>query len=192
MAAKKEITLLSNVDNPNLLSKKIFNWLFYVVRYVLVFTELVVIIAFLSRFTLDPKNSDLSDSMRQKKAILAVYSDFENEYNLLNQKLKTISNLYQKQPLYSPYVLALSQSAPEDIVFQSLIIKNTTTEDITAQLSIYAYQENAIIDYISQLTINPQIKTVNVTNIEKKPREDKYSVDINITFNNQEKPSPKL
>lgn len=183
MAAKKEITLLSNVDNPNLLSKKIFNWLFYVVRYVLVFTELVVIVAFLSRFALDPKNSNLSDSIRQKKAILTVYSDFENEFNLLNQKLQTISNLYQKQPLYSPYILALSQSAPQDVTFQSLSIKNTSA-GITAQLVIYAYQENAIIDFISQLTINPKIKIVNVVNIEKKPREDKYNVSINITFNN--------
>jgi hypothetical protein len=184
MAVKKEITLLSNVDNPNLLSKKLFNWLFYVVRYILVFTELVVIVAFLSRFTLDPKNSDLSDAMRQKKAILTVYSDFENEFNLLNQKLQTISTLYKKQPLYSPYLLALAQSTPQDVVFKTLTIKNTTA-GITAQLSIYAYQENAIIDFISQLTINPQIKIVNVVNIEKKPREDKYNVDINITFNNK-------
>lgn len=191
MAVKKEITLLSNADNPNLLSKKVFNWLFYVVRYVLVFTELVVIVAFLSRFSLDPKNSNLSDSIRQKKAILAVYSDFENEFNLLNQKLQTISDLYQKQPLYSPYILALSQSAPQDIVFQSLSIKNTSA-GITAQLAIYAYQENAIIDFISQLSINPQIKIVNVINIEKKPREDKYNVSINITFNNINQTSPKI
>jgi len=191
MAVKKEITLLSNVDNPNLLSKKIFNWLFYVVRYVLVFTELVVIVAFLSRFTLDPKNSDLSDAMRQKKAILTVYSDFENEYNLLNQKLQTISTLYNKQPLYSPYLLALAQSTPQDVVFKTLTIKNTTV-DITAQLSIYAYQENAIIDFISQLSLNPQIKVVNVINIEKKPREDKYNVDINVTFNNKNIAPPKI
>jgi len=191
MAVKKEITLLSNVDNPNLLSKKLFNWLFYVVRYVLVFTELVVIVAFLSRFALDPKNSDLSDSIRQKKAILTVYSDFENEYNLLNQKLQTISALYKKQPLYSPYILALAQSTPQDVIFQNLSIKNTGS-DITAQLNIYAYQENAIIDFISQLSINPQVKVVNVVSIEKKPREDKYNVNINITFNNTAKATPKI
>jgi len=53
MPAKKEISLLPDEENLDSFSARAFRWLTTVGRYVIVFTELIVICAFLSRFWLD-------------------------------------------------------------------------------------------------------------------------------------------
>lgn len=158
-------------------------WLTTVGRFVIVFTELIVIGAFISRFWLDRTNSDLSESVRQQKAILESTVDFEKEYSLLQQRLKYISNFYKTQPEFKNKLTTLVNSTPPEIIYDRLdISQDPKTADMSAKVSLFSYSESAIIDFVTNLIANPKIATVNIQTIEKKPRDPRYSVSLLLVF----------
>lgn len=184
MPLKKEISLLPDEHNPNLLSARIIKWVVTVGRFVIVFTELIVICAFISRFWLDRKNSDLSEITRQQKAILESTSQFENDYNALSRKLSAIKGIYTSQPDYTPGLDSIVSSTPNDIVYKELTVeKPVDLTNIKADLSVYALNENSIIEFITNLLLNPEFDSVSVDTIEKKPKDSKYTVDLSLIIN---------
>lgn len=177
MPIKKELSLLPNELNNNSFSARTIHYLTSVGRYIIVFTELIVISAFISRFWLDRQNSDLSESLRQQKAILESTADFEKEYSLLQSRLNYIETSYHNQPNYLQHIKALTSSIPTDVFFQNFDVDYTS-----AQISVYSYQENSLIDMIVSLSLNPDINTVDIRKIEKKSKDSKYFVDVYLKF----------
>lgn len=185
MPDNKQATLLPESENVNSFSARFIHWLTTAGRFVIVFTELIVVLAFISRFWLDRQNSDLSEVLRQQRAILESTQDFEKEYSLLQQRLVAIKNMYGNKPDYTNKVVALSNSTPPDIVFKTLTVsQDPVSKDLTASLALSALSEDSMVNFISNLTLSPDIKTVNVTSIEKKPKESTYTLNILVVFTN--------
>jgi Tfp pilus assembly protein PilN len=181
MPAKKEISLLPEEENLDSFSARAINWLTNVGRYVIVFTELIVICAFLSRFWLDRINSDLSEVIRQQQAILDSTSSFKTEYSNLQQRLNVIKSFYQDQPEYQSKIQTISESTPLDITLTKLTLDQNQS-NVSASLSFSAYQEDSIVNFITNLIVNPNIATVDIQTIEKKTRENTYRVDLSLVF----------
>lgn len=185
MAIKKELSLLPDSENPNSLNARIFKWLTTVGRWVIVMTELVVVLAFISRFWLDRKNSDLSETIRQQQAILSTTQNFESEYKSLQQRLTLIKKFYDNDPKYDQKISLLINSTPNDLVYKNLSIKtDTQTNKVTAEASLIAFNEVSIIAFINNLKLNKDIETVNINQIEKKSEENNYSISFSVIFKN--------
>lgn len=183
MPTKKEMSFLPEEENSNSVTARVINWATTAGRFVIVFTELIVICAFISRFWLDRTNSDLSEVVRQQTAILDSTADFEKEYFLLQKRLKLIGTFYQNQPEYQSKLNSLVESTPNDISYTDLTIgQNPTTNEINATIGLVAYQESSIVNFITNLMVNPKISSVDIKNIEKKPRDTKYSVNLALIF----------
>ena len=183
MPLKKEISLLPNEENSNSLLARFLVWVTSVGRVVIIFTELIVITAFLSRFWLDRKNSDLSEILRQQKTIITSAQDFESDYTSLQDRLLYIKKFYQSQPNYIKSLSSLVQSLPSDIYFQNININSDEkTSQVTAMIQLYSYQENAIVNFITNLKLNPDISNVEVSKIEKKTKDSKYYLNVSLIF----------
>lgn len=183
MPSKKEISLLPTEENSNTFWSRFFKWVTTVGRVVIIFTELIVISAFLSRFWLDRKNSDLSEVLRQQKAIIASTQEFESDYVSLQERLKYIKDFYKNQPDYISKLTSLVQSLPEGIYFQSINLgRDEKTSQISAKVELYSYQEDVIVDFITNLKLNPDIAAVEVQKIEKKTKDSKYYLNISLSF----------
>lgn len=192
MPAKKEISLLPNEENLNTFSARFFRWVTSVGRVVIVFVELIVIGAFLSRFWLDRKNSDLSETLRQQKAILGSTAEFEKDYLSLQGRLKFIKNFYKSEPKYVESLSSLIQSIPEGIYFQNISFNTSEkTNIITSSVESFSYQEDIIIDFIVNLKLNPDISSVNVQKIEKKTKDSKFYLSLSLSFKKNDSPSSK-
>lgn len=178
MSGKKEISLLPNESNNNSFSARIIRYLTSIGRFIIVFTELIVISAFISRFWLDRQNADLSETLRQQKAILESTYEFEKEYNSLQSRLKYIDTKYKSQPNYVGNIRTVISSLPDDVFFQKFTINGNT-----AQVNVFSYQEDSLVNLIVNLSLNPQISTVDILKIEKKSKDSKYFVDISLKFN---------
>lgn len=188
MANKKELSLLPDAENPNSVSAKALKWLTTFGRWVIVLTELLVIVAFISRFWLDRKNSDLSEIIRQRQAILASTKDFEDEFNSFQKRLSYIRNFYENQPEYDKKIEYLVKSTPTDLTYNDISIKqDKKNSQITINASLIAFNEKSIIDFINNLKLNPNIETVNIGNIEKKSNENNYSISVSVSFKNVKK-----
>ncbi|HAX98177.1 MAG TPA: hypothetical protein DCY12_04625 [Candidatus Atribacteria bacterium] len=183
MPAKKEISLLPKEENLNTFSARFLRWVTSVGRVVIIFVELIVIGAFLSRFWLDRKNSDLSETLCQQKAILGSTQEFEKDYVSLQERLKFIKNFYTTEPKYIESLNSLIQSIPEGIYFENISFNSgEKSSPITGSVESYSYQENAIIDFIVNLKLNPDISSVNVQKIEKKTKDSKFYLSLSLTF----------
>ncbi len=183
MPASKEISLLPQDENPNSVGARLIHWLTTVGRYVMVFTELIVISAFISRFWLDRKNADLSAILRQQKAILETTKDFEQQYALLGQKLDLVQKSYASQPAFAYYLKSLAKSTPPQISYQNISISPEPDQPLSLSASLSSSSENAVVEFISNLIKNPDINKVNVKNIEKKAKSNTYSLNLLIVFN---------
>jgi hypothetical protein len=67
---KQEINLLPREEFEKKPIGKFLTWALSIGRYIIIFTELIVILAFLSRFKLDRDLSDLNQSIREKQAVI--------------------------------------------------------------------------------------------------------------------------
>ena len=184
MAVKKEVSLLPNSENPNSFSSRLIKWSTTTGRVVIIFTELIVVCAFISRFWLDRKNSDLSEILRQKTAILQSTKTFEAEFKQLQQKLSSIKVFYANQPKYDQQITSLIKSTPEEIYYKDISLSQDEKTLQTVIISnLTAYREDIIVNFITNLMVNPDIKQVDIKRIEKKPKENQYNVLISLVFN---------
>jgi len=180
MAVRKELSLLPEESNNNSFTARLIRYLTTVGRYIIVFTELIVISAFVSRFWLDRQNSDLAENIRQQKAILESTTEFETEYISLQSRLKYIDTQYKAQPKYVANIKSISSSLPQDVFLQNLSFSESN-----AQISVYSYQEDSLVNLIVNLSLNPDISAVDIRKIEKKTKDTRYFVDISLKFNNK-------
>jgi len=182
MPVKKEISLLPDENNNYSLGARILRYLTTVGRVIIIVTELIVIGAFISRFWLDRQNSDLSETIRQQKAILESTQQFEKDFNLLSQKVANIKSISQSKTDFNPNLVSLANSTPSDIIFKNLSLNRDKKGNTTANLEIIAYQETSLVDFITNLTVNPDIKSVEINTIEKKLNDNKYTLNLIINF----------
>ena len=183
MAAKKEISLLPESENPRSFSARFFKWITTTGRVTIILTELIVISVFISRFWLDRKNSDLSEISRQKQAILESTAPFEKEFVQLQNRLTYIKDFYSNQPDYSKQIDSLISSTPEDLFYDDISVFKDEKSKLTAiNTSLIAFREESIVSFITNLMLNPDIDQVNVNKIEKREKENTYSILITLFF----------
>lgn len=100
---------------------KFLVWALAIGRYIVIFTELIVILTFLSRFKLDRDLTDLKESIQRQKAIIQSYQDVEKQFI---DTQKTINFISSKQE--NEFVLAtlmqLQQVMPIDVKLSNLRI----------------------------------------------------------------------
>ena len=185
MAVKKELSLLPDSENPNSFGARAIKWLTTVGRWVIVLTELVVVSAFISRFWLDRKNSDLSETIRQQQAILETTQSFESEFKSFQKRLSFISDFYKNTPQYDQIITTLINSTPTDLIYQTISLQKGETENnISASASLIAFNEKSLVSFINNLALNPNIDSVKINQIEKKQQENNYLISIYVVFKN--------
>ena len=178
MTAPKDISLLPKEEDLTSTSARILRWATTVGRYVIVFTELIVILAFISRFWLDRQNADLSELIRQQKAILESTQGFEKDFSLLRQRLNRIKVFYAGQPEYDQNIISLVKSTPPQIIYNNLTLTRNQDNQVTINASLSSLNEQAIVEFITNLILNPVIQKVDVANIEKKLKSNTYSISL--------------
>lgn len=116
MAARKTtIEFLPQEEWEKGIGGKILKWALTVGRHIVIFTELVVILAFLSRFKFDRDLSDLGEKIKQQQAIVESLTKFEKEFRFLDKRLETIENLRKTQLETDKVLTELAALVPVDV-----------------------------------------------------------------------------
>jgi len=152
----KEINLLPKEKWEVGITGKLLKWALNTGRYVVIFTELVVISAFLYRFGLDRKLTDINASIKQKTAIVDSYGDLENSFRRLQTKLTTIKEVGENN-LDVDFVLTnLSQITPEettystiDITDKSVSLQGQTLSETGLATLLFKAQESQVFSGVS-------------------------------------------
>jgi len=156
MAARKTaIEFLPQEDWEKGAVGKILKWALRGGRYIVIFTELIVILAFLSRFKLDRDLTDLGEEIKQKQAIVQASAQFEKDFRFLNKRLQTIDNL-KKDKLEAGVVLEeIANLIPSDVYLSDLSVSK-----MEVNLNAVAFSEGALAAFLRNLKNSSRFKNL--------------------------------
>lgn len=119
MPAQVSVNLLPKDPFLDSIVGKFLLWSLQIGRYLVVFTELVVILSFLSRFKLDRDLTDLNEKITVQKQTILSYGDTEAKFNAAKSKIETIK-LIQDSQLGLNTLTFLEQNLPIDVKLNRL------------------------------------------------------------------------
>jgi len=160
---KKGINLLVQEEFEKKPLGKFLLWVLSTGRWIVVFTELIVILAFLARFKLDRDIADLYESIKQKQAIIASFSSFEKDFRFLGKRLFEVKNLEVKQPGTTALIEEISSITPPDVAFSSFSFSQDEMK-----IAGIALSEKGLGSFIAGLTSSSSFSDINLSNITQK------------------------
>ena len=98
---------------------KLLQWALSFGRYLIIFTEMVVIISFASRFTIDRQITDLNTSILQKQTVIESYGPLEQSVRDVQKKIESYRQIQDQENLAEIFPL-LTDVTPQDIVLSDL------------------------------------------------------------------------
>lgn len=104
---------------------RIVSWAVTYGRYIMISAEVVVLLAFISRFSLDRKLTDLNDDVSQKQAIIEANVDFEQEFRTTQDQVNKIHTVLATPNATLDILDALQKAIPTDAHLESLTISPT-------------------------------------------------------------------
>ena len=163
-ASNISINLLGDSEMEHTPLGRIVGWAVTYGRYIMIGTEIVVLLAFISRFSLDRKLTDLKEEVTQKQDIIEANLPFEKDVRILQDKLAKIKALVTI-PI-NPYdTLVLFQSMlPEGVYLKSY---DVTKDKLT--VNAIAGSTNAFSQYMTNLQSTKQITNIDIGDIKRDP-----------------------
>jgi len=156
---------------------KFIKWALSTGRYIVVFTELIVILAFLSRFKLDRDLTDLHELIEQKNAIVASAYELEKEIRSFQDGLLKINEVSQKQTSYSSFITSFAEIIPDEVTIESFSLEKNRLS-----LSCTSLTPQGIGLFIYQLKQSPKFSSISIENINRKISEPvKFNLTVNLT-----------
>lgn len=104
------------------LGGKVLQWALSVGRYIVIFTELVVILSFVTRFSLDRQVTDLNGSIEQKRRVIESYGSLEDDFRILQQKIEDYKQVEQVSNIAEVFP-DMVKVTPIDLKLDSLTIQ---------------------------------------------------------------------
>lgn len=141
---------------------KITTWALSVGRYLVIFTELVVIISFLTRFSLDRQVTDLNTEIVKQQRIIESYGDLEQNVRDVQKKMQDYNRLKVEKPLKEVFDM-LTSITPEDIQFRELDINGQEVS-----INAHANSRQALDRFILNLQASNYFTNVVSDNISNK------------------------
>lgn len=167
----KQINLIPQDEFESSNFGRILKWALSTFRVMVIITELLVMSAFLSRFWLDAKNSDLNDKLEINKTQVEAYSDVESEFRLHQQQLKIAKSLYA-ETAKNKIISSIIQYLPPEISLNSISIN-----DDVILIKAYSSNEASVNQFLVNLEANKEIRDVNLSQLSSG-----VDANQNITF----------
>jgi len=159
-----DVNLLEKDDFSESPIGRIVTWAITYGRYIMILTEIVVLLAFISRFSLDRKLTDLNEAIGQKQAIIEANQPFEEEISKIQTQLARAKSLMsdQKKPIET--LGTTKNILPIDVMLESLTI---TPEKISAQAT--AGSTRGFATLMNNLQATKEFMNVDIGEIKKLP-----------------------
>jgi hypothetical protein len=151
---------------------KFMNWVLTIGRLIVIVTEVVAVIAFIYRFSLDEKLVNLHSAIKQKQNIVSVLRNDENKYRNLQDRIALAASFSEKGLKTSQTIKDIVGLIPSQTTINNLIINKDRIN-----ISINTVSVSSLSDFINSLKNYNSIKSISIDNIENKPSIG-LSVDI--------------
>jgi hypothetical protein len=158
------INLLGDSDMEHTPVGRIVNWAVTYGRYIMIGTEIVVLLAFISRFSLDRKLTDLKEEVTQKQDIIEANLPFEKDVRSLQDKLAKIKTLIAS-PTRPLNALTIFQTLlPQGVYLSSY---DLTKDKLMIQATAGSTQ--AFAQFMTNLQSSKYLTAIDIGDIKRDP-----------------------
>lgn len=161
-------------------------WAIQVGRYIIIFTEIIVIMSFASRFKLDRDLTDLTAKVTQKRAIVESFGDIESRTRMMQDKIATTQKLLSDGTAMF-YVDKMTARIPNGIELNQL-----TLEPGRLTLAGKASNSNVLASMILSLQQESAFSGVTIDKIASGQANDpsvSFSIKLIVPYREDEKPA---
>lgn len=172
------LDLLHPQSNPEKITSRLLRWLLSSGRYIFIFVEGLVLIAFLSRFKLDGDLAEKKDTIEQLVPYIQSLKQYEIAARDLQLKLSSINSLVSQQPDYSQILKTVASKTPTGVKISSLNL----TKDISkskVQINAQAQNNNDLVTFVSALKQALNFSDVNLISISLEQNIISFSITLN-------------
>ena len=136
------------------------SWCMGAGRYIVIFTEIVVILSFAARFTLDRTVTDLNESLLKQLTLIEGMREDELAFKLAQSQVTEVKTSLESSNIIDVFG-ALNKVVPPDI-----LLKRMSISQKSVSLEADAQSQNALITFINNLQLSNQFNSVRVGKIE--------------------------
>ena len=173
-ANQPTINLLDKSGSTDSPWNRIMIWITSYGRYIMIMTELIVLIAFASRFSLDRKLSDLNENISQKQEILEVNTELEKTIRETQEKISAIKLLMREQPAPIETLTTIQTLLPTGAYLETLTIdKNKINTNVTTDSS------DSFTRFLTNFSSTTTLTSVEIGKVGKNPNGIQFTLTAN-------------
>lgn len=135
-------------------------WALSAGRYIVMFTELIVVLSFVTRFYLDRQITDLNRAIFQKESVINSYGNFEQEVRAIQTRIAQYEEIEQSANIADTFP-SLAEVVPTGIKLDELVIY---PDRVALKGTVLSQKSLNIL--INNLQISPKFHNIVVSTIE--------------------------
>ena len=139
---------------------RFLKWSLTAGRYIIILTELLVIVAFMSRFKLDHDLSDLNDTILGKQALLEASANTEKVLRLTQARLNFADQKQKNHPVPSEVISKITGLLPSRVTLSSVALVGS---NLTLEMTSPSEQELGVL--VQALTTDKMFKSVDLISV---------------------------
>lgn len=157
------INLFKNKQIP--FFDKFIDWALNIGRLIIIATEIIAMAAFIYRFSLDEKLSQLNSSIKQKQTFLSLLKNDENQYRDIQNRLALISDFSNKGSKVPKIFQDVINLTPDNIKFNKLSLANDNIK-----INLNTTSTSSLNRFVDSLKKYNAVKAISIDSIENKPQ----------------------
>lgn len=156
------LDLLRPQSNPEKIWVILIRWLFSTGRYILIFVEAVVLIAFVTRFKLDADLASNKEAAENQIPYIQSQRPVEVLIRQTQLKLATIKAFRENSPDYVSILRHISSQTPQGVKILKLDLEKEVGK-ITIRITGQAQSNTDVTTFVSGLKQDKEFSNVNLT-----------------------------
>ncbi|MBI2315239.1 PilN domain-containing protein [Candidatus Daviesbacteria bacterium] len=171
-----KLNLLKPQSNPEKLPVKLFRWLLLSGRYIFVFVEALVLIAFGARFKLDADLAADKEAIEEQIPYIESLKAYEVLIRQTQLKLATIDNTKTNSPDWSAILKKIADQIPTSVKITAINIEKQINSG-KVRIAGQTPQNNDLMSFIAGLKSDTTFSNVTLVNAGLEQGVIKFSLD---------------
>lgn len=159
------LDLLKPQSNPEKLTVKVFRWLLSTGRYIFIFVEVIVFMAFIFRFKLDADLAEKKEAIEQQIPYIESLGPYEILIRQTQLKIATILASKSDFVNYPLVFKKIADQTPSGIKLVSLNMQKEVGK-ITFTMNAEAQNNNDVTSFVQGLKQDSSFSDINLTGID--------------------------
>lgn len=143
---------------------RFMDWALTIGRLIVIITEVIAVIAFIYRFSLDERLVDLHSTIKQKQSIISILKNDENKYRNLQDRLTLAAIFSEKADKSNQTITDIAGLIPKQARINNLILNKNQLNIGINVVSVFP-----LASLINSLKNYSGVKSISIDSIESKP-----------------------